>query len=324
MNVAMLSKWHVHAPDYANQVRNNGSKITCVWDEIEERGKAWAAELGCDFESDLATLLARSDVDAVVCDTPTAMHRDVLVPAAKAGKHIFTEKTLAPTMKEALEIAKAVEEAGVVFTISFPQRTNPVVLYAKQVIDSGVLGKVNTIRLRNAHSGASGNWLPAYWYIEKDACGGAMMDLGCHPMYISNYLLGEPARITSMYNTITGKTVEDNAVNLIEFKNQAIAIVETSFVTPSSPWMFEVYGTEGNLFGTDGKVRITSTDTKKYTDGYIDVTRLPSALRPPIKSWIDAIENGGKVDFGMSDALGLVKLLEGAYIAHKNNTVHIY
>ena len=65
------------------------------------------------------------------------------------------------------------------FTISFPQRTYPSVQYAKQVLDSGELGTVSLVRLRNAHSGASANWLPDYWYIEKDACGGSMMDLGC-------------------------------------------------------------------------------------------------------------------------------------------------
>jgi len=118
LNIAMLSKWHVHAGDYANQVRKNGHNISVVWDEDEQRGKDWAAELGCEYEKDLAKVLARSDVDAVIVDTETSKHRDVMVAAANAKKHIFTEKTLAATKKEALEIEEAVMKNNVIFTIS--------------------------------------------------------------------------------------------------------------------------------------------------------------------------------------------------------------
>ena len=321
LNIAMLSKWHVHAGGYANEVKQTGHNIPVVWDEDENRGKAWAKELGCDYEKDLTKVLARSDIDAVVVDTETSKHKEVMVAAANAKKHIFTEKTLAATKKDALEIEKAIEKNKVIFTISMPQRTSPVVLYAKQIIDSGVLGQVNTARFRNAHNGASGDWLPDYWYIEKDACGGAMMDLGCHPMYVANYLFGSPARITSMYNATQKKAIdagiEDNALNLIEFKNKAIAMVETSFVTPVSPWAFEIYGTEGMLLGSDNNVRLSTPETRKLRDGFIEVTKLPKALPSPMKTWFNAIENGDPVVFDIKAGIGLSELLECAYISHK-------
>ena len=328
MKIAMLSKWHVHAAGYARQVKSEGHEIPVVWDEDEARGSAWAQELGCEYEKDLAKVLARADVDGVIVDTETSKHRDVIIAAANAKKHIFTEKTLAATKKEALEIAEAVEKSGVVFTISLPQRTSPTVLYAKQIIDSGALGIVNTARFRNAHNGTSGDWLPAYWYIKKDACGGAMMDLGCHPLYIANYLLGDPARITSIYNATFEKAlangVEDNAVNLIEFKNKAIAVVETGFVTPVSPWAFEIYGTEGMLLATDHKVRIATSHTKKYSSDFLEVTKLPKALPSPMQTWFSAIEKGMPVVFDMKAAIGLSEILEGAYISHKNGTIHTF
>ena len=105
IKVAMLSKWHVHAGGYANQLKNSGKvEITCVWDDDTARGEAWAKELGCDFVADLDALLARDDVEAVVCDTPTTAHHDVLIKAAKAGKHIFTEKALCPTVADCLDV----------------------------------------------------------------------------------------------------------------------------------------------------------------------------------------------------------------------------
>ncbi|GHV13646.1 dehydrogenase [Clostridia bacterium] len=328
MNVAMLSKWHVHAGGYANEVKKLGHNIPVVWDDNKERGQNWAKELGAEYESDLAKVLARADVEAVVVDTETSKHYEVIIAAAKAKKHIFTEKTLAPTKKEALEIKKAIEDSGKIFTISFPHRTYPATLYAKSVVDSGVLGTVNLVRLRNAHSGASSNWLPEYWYNAKDACGGAMMDLGCHPMYIANYLLGTPARITSMFNATAEPSVrngvEDNAVNLIEFKNKAIAIVETGFVTGISPWAFEVYGTNGTLFATDQKVKINTEETRKYTHDFVEVNNLPKRLPEPLEQFFDSIEKGAKVNFDLDAAVGLAELLEGAYIAHKTSAVYSF
>ena len=114
LRVAMLSKWHVHAAGYAREFLSSGkAEINAVWDEKADRGEEWAKELGCDFESDLDKLLARDDIDAVCCCAPTTMHKDVIIRAAKAGKHIFTEKTLACTVAECKEIAKEIEAVGI-------------------------------------------------------------------------------------------------------------------------------------------------------------------------------------------------------------------
>ena len=123
LNVAMLSKWHVHAAGYARELMNmDDVHVTCIWDEQPERGEAWAKELGVAFEPNLDTLLHRPDVDAVAVDCPTAMHPEVIIAAARAGKHIFTEKVLALTVKDCDAIAAAINETGVKFCISFPQR----------------------------------------------------------------------------------------------------------------------------------------------------------------------------------------------------------
>ena len=325
-NFAMLGKWHVHAPGYAREAIKAGGTCKAVWDPDYEVAKAWAAELGCDAVECLDCLLAREDIDSVIVGTPTSMHHEVIMKAAKAKKHIFTEKTLAPTVAECEDIAKAIKEAGVLFEISYPHRTWPPVLYAKQIIESGILGQISIGRFRNAHGGASGNWLPAYWYEKKDACGGAMMDLGCHPMYISAYLFGKPVRISSMYNTLTDKPVDDNAVNTIEFENKAIAIVETSFVTPISPWAFEIYGTEGWLCATDHKVMITTPETRKYTNDmvYVPENKLPKRLDEPLVNFIKAVDGKAEIYFGLDDAIDLARLLENAYMSdEKGITVEI-
>ena len=154
LRVAMLSKWHVHAAGYAKQVRESGKAEVCaVWDDDVARGSAWAKEFGCEYFENLDDLLALDTIDAVVCDAPTTAHKDVIIKAARAGKHIFTEKALAPTVEECREIKEEIEKAGVTFTISFPQRGRSDVQFAKKMIEEGQFGKITLVRLRNAHSG---------------------------------------------------------------------------------------------------------------------------------------------------------------------------
>jgi predicted dehydrogenase len=198
-----------------------------------------------------------------------------------------------------------------------PDRTKPLVLYTKQLLESKKLGIVSMIRIRNGHNGSSGNWLPEYWYDEKDTGGGAMMDLGCHPMYILSYLLGKPKRITSMFKSYCDKPVDDSAISVIEFANGTMGMAETSFVVHNAPPAFEVYGTEGTLLVREGKVMVCMDGTKEF----VEVTELPQKLLSPIELFIDAIENDTDTEFGLDDAIALTELLENAYKSHNENTI---
>jgi predicted dehydrogenase len=318
LNVAMISKWHVHAEGYASHLQSLGNvNITAVWDEIADRGRAWAAQLGADYESDLDTLLKREDVDAVVIDAPTSMHAEVMVAAANAGKHIFTEKSMALTVAECDQITEAVQKAGVKFCISFPARTRPHHLFAKQLLDDGLLGAITLLRIRNGHDGALNNWLPEYWYDEKQAGGGAMMDLGCHPMYLASWLLGQPKRITSMFGYFTGRAVEDHAQCSIEFAGNAIALLETSLVSYLTPPAFELYGTEGTLIISGDDVKLASKHLDSRLQGWISPRQLPKEQPLPLTAWVDGILNDRPMPFGLEDGTRLTELLETAYIAHR-------
>lgn len=320
LRVAMLSGWHVHARGYANELRSlENVKITAVWDEEPARGQLWAEELGADFVSDLETLLKRDDVDAVAVCTPTNMHRDVMVAAANAGKHIFTEKVMALTVKECQDIADAVKKAGVKFCISFPHRTRPDLLFAKKVVDEKIIGDITLLRIRNAHNGAIGNWLPDYFYDPVLCGGGAMIDLGAHGMYLSRWLMGTPKRITSMFNSFTGKPVEDNAISVIEFENKGIAVTETGFVSTNSPFYMELNGTEGHLFigGPDNTIKLFSTKLNNGVPGWIKPIQLPAPLPSPIKQWVNGILNDTPIEFGLEEGIQLTELMEGAYKSYK-------
>lgn len=322
LRVAMLSKWHVHAAGYARDVlATDKAEIAAIWDEDTQRGKAWANELNVDFEADLDTLLERKDVDAVICCTPTTMHDEVLVKAANAGKHIFTEKALSTTVEGCKAIANAVKANGVTFTISYPQLFNKSTKFIRSYIDSGKLGTVTTVRIRNAHSGVSNGWLPDYWFEKKDAGGGAMMDLGCHPMYQLAALCGKPKRISALFNSPLCTKVDENAVAIIEFENGIIGIAETGFDSYSSPHRIEVYGTEGTIIENDWKLSIRTRESSEKCEGFYEPKAEESDISP-LEKFINACIDGSGTPDGLDldAAIALTQLLENAYISDKTNT----
>ena len=316
LRVAMLSRWHVHANQYAGETRANpDADVVAVWDEDPERGAAWAEELAVPFEADLDGLLASDDIDAVCVVTPTNLHRDVMVRAANAGKHIFTEKVLATTVADCEAIADAVKANGVKFCISFPRRTMPQILYAKQAMDVGLFGRVTALRVRIAHDGAVRDWLPAHFYDPEACGGGAMMDLGAHGMYLSRWLLGPPKRIVSVFNTVTGRAVDDNTVSVVEFENGAIAVNETAFTSFGGAYSLEIDGTEGGyrMLSPGEGVEVRSKHLAE--SGWQRPEHLPDAHAKPIDQWIAGCVHGAPIEFGLDEAIHLTELMEAAYVA---------
>jgi 1,5-anhydro-D-fructose reductase (1,5-anhydro-D-mannitol-forming) len=319
LRVAMLSGWHAHAKGYAKTLAAMPDvKITSVWDEKPDRGAQWAKSLNAPFEADLNKVLKRSDVDAVAITAPTNRHAEIMIAAAKAGKHIFTEKVMALTIDECNSIAEAVRAANVRFCISFPYRTRPETLYAKKAVEDGLLGELTFLRVRVAHDGGCGGWLPEHFWDPVQCGGGAMMDLGAHPMYLARWIGGQPVRIVSAFTRMTKHEVEDNAVSVIEFENGCLGVAETSFMSTDSPFSLELSGTEGSLVvgGPDeGSVRIKSKklDKKEWTTP----APLPEALPPAIKTWVDGILKGTPITFGLEEGIQLTELMQYAYVASK-------
>ncbi len=313
LKVGMLSMWHVHADGYATFVNAQGdAKVTAIWDDDAARGQAAAQKFSAVYEPDLIKFLGL--VDAVVVDAPTCEHKPLIIAAANAKKPIFTEKALAPTVAACEEIKKAIEDNAVKFAISFPGLISGEMRYAKHAIDEGKLGKVTYLRIRAAHGGSSQGWLPDYWYDATKTGGGAMMDLGCHPNYQASYLLGKPVRVTSMFNTVCcPKTMEDNAVSAIEFENQAIAVLETGFVSPYSNSAIEILGTEGSIVIENGKLRIYSKPSG--INGWVIPDDIPKAMPSPLRQFLDAVLYDKPIAFDIDRAIALTQLLENEYKA---------
>ncbi|MGH1526676.1 Gfo/Idh/MocA family protein [Leifsonia sp. L25] len=138
-----------------------------------------------EFVADLDELLARPELDAVTITTATDQHRDVIGRAIAAGKHVFTEKILAPTVAEAEELVELAREAGVALVVSLPRLYDDYTVAIERILDEGTLGELTYSRVRLAHDGWVAGWLPEQFADPQAAIGGALTDLGCHPAYLT-------------------------------------------------------------------------------------------------------------------------------------------
>ena len=105
--------------------------------------KAFADQWGWQsIESDWRRLVERDDIDAIDICTPNDSHAEIAIAAAEAGKMVLCEKPLARTAEESLPMVEAVERAGVANTVFYNYRRIPAVTLAKQVVDTGRLGRI--------------------------------------------------------------------------------------------------------------------------------------------------------------------------------------
>lgn len=318
IRLGMLSFWHVHAKDYAKQAMEHpDAVIQAIWDEVPERGRKEATNRGVTFYESLDELLASPDIDGVIVDTPTNMHRDVMVKAAQAGKHIFTEKVIAPTLQEANEIVAAVKEHNVKLTVSLPRLNDNYTLKIQEVLKQELLGPLTYVRVRLAHNGATANWLPEHFYDPVQTLGGALIDLGCHPMYLTRLFLGEPQRVNANYGFMTGKKVEDQAVAVLQYDNGALGVVEAGFITSHSPFTIEIHGQNGSLlYGTpDDKLLLKTSQLDDVAAQQWTELMLPEKRISAFEQWVEHIQQNTTADENIALAIELTKLMEAANLS---------
>ena len=275
-----------------------GTELVAVWDDDEALGKAGADEFGVPFTDDLGTLLGRTDVDGVVITTATNAHRNIMVRAANAGKHIFTEKLLAPTVAETAEIIAAADDNGVeAGRLAAPAgaRLHPGDPRGGRQRQARPphLRPDPALPRRRCSAGRNPGWLPDRFFDQKTAIGGALTDLGCHPVYLTQLFLGADAEtVSATYRSVNGRGLEDNAVVTVGYGDQKIGVIEAGF-TSRNPFTIELFGTEGSLTYTDdGNVLRVAGDAF----GDEDQLPVPDHGKDPFAQWVDHITEGTRAD----------------------------
>jgi len=224
------------------------AKVVAVASPTQAHAKAFAAKHQvARWFTDYHELLNLKEVEVVSLCLPNHLHCQATVDAATAGKHVICEKPLCLNLQEADRMIAACKEAGVKLMYAEELCFTPKYVRAKQLVDEGALGKVYLVKQSEKHFGPHSDW---FWNVERSG-GGVLLDMGCHGIEFARWILGRP-RATSVYAhcaTYVHKDRtrgDDNAILLVEFANDAVALIEESWARVGGmDDRAEIYGSKG-------------------------------------------------------------------------------
>lgn len=239
----------------------------------EEGVKSAAKAYGfASYETDWHKLIERDDIDVIDIVTPNNTHADIAIAAAKAGKHVVCEKPLAMNQGQARQMLEAAETAKVVHLLCHNYRFAPAVQFAKQLIDSGRLGRIYHIRAQYLQDWIMDPSFPLVWRLRKDVTGsGALGDIAAHILDLARFLVGEFHEVVSAMETFIKERpvgemtsglhasregnavgqvdVDDATAFLARFENGALGVFEaTRFAAGNRNGnRFEINGEKGSI-----------------------------------------------------------------------------
>lgn len=301
INIACCGGWHPHARHFAKDRAQSFCadlpyNMAVIWDDNPVRGQEWADDMGAVFEPDYDKVVTNPNIDAVIITAQTMYHKEMILKAVRNGKHVYCEKPLAPTAADAMEIRDAIKENKVHFTISDPPARFPVILYARDIIESGRLGQVTSVRCRMGHNEAWQGVTPDSFYDMNQSGGGAMLDMGHHSVHSILLLLGVPRRVMAFLEPMTerGKAngIDENSIAIMEYDGGILGTAETGWVQPGGQRCLDVFFTGGSILLRNNEVTISEgtgreTETRMVTEEELDKYKETY----PLRYWMENILN---------------------------------
>ena len=209
--------WHANWAKKSDVVELAG-----IFDIAEKRVNA-AKENGIHTYASREELLADKSVDIVLCATPNDVHKEIVIDALNAGKHVVCEKPVALTVAEFDEMCAAAEKNGRIFTVHQNRRYDVDYLAMQSLVDSGEIGEM--VNIESRIHGSRG--IPSDWRCHKPQGGGMILDWGVH--LIDQMLRLIPEKIVNLYcevNNITTNEVDDGFNLRLTFESGKRAVVE--------------------------------------------------------------------------------------------------
>ncbi len=260
--------------------------------------RAAAEKFGFEtYDTDWKSFIKRDDIDFVDITSPSNMHMEMALMAADEKKHIFCEKPLAMTAKDAKTMWKSAKSAGIVHQVGFNYRFVPAIRLAKRLIDEGKLGSIYHFRGLYLQDWIVDPNFPLVWRLDKNVAGsGAHGDINAHIIDLARFLIGDFKKVMGMKKTFIKRrpivesmdglsasgissgnmgdvTVDDASIFMAEFKSGAVGTFEaTRFATGRRNGMsFEINGSKGSVkfeFERMNELQYYNASDPSYQQGF--------------------------------------------------------
>ena len=253
-------------------------KIVAAFSRSPEKRESFEREMGVPTAADLKTMLSSPEIKGAILTVPNEQHLTVAREVARAGKHVYTEKPIASTLEEGLQIAALEKEHGITVTVGHSARLMAGVRNIREAIDGGELGRVAFLEANFSNERAL-ELTPNMWRWYKDrAPGGPLSQLSIHQFDLLHYLGGEIEEVSSMASKLSpvGAEVDDQSMTLLKFADGKVGYVGSCWTSPGV-FAVRVFGSKGLMhyeidFGTwdtPDKLHLTSTlYIQRGKDGY--------------------------------------------------------
>ena len=310
----------VHATNLTESVP--GAVLAAVIDEKTEAAQQLARAVGAGavFTS-LPAALEADRFDAVVITTPTFTHRDLVVQAAGAGKHIFCEKPMALSVAECDDMERAAQRAGVTLQIGFMRRFQPEFVEAKRRVLAGDIGEPMVIK-----SLTRGPGLPPSWAWDLRQSNGMLAEVNSHDFDCVRWLVGseiervysETANRKGAARGVTVADFYDNAVVSLRFASGAIGTIDgTCPVDYGYDARVELVGSEGLLLIGDVRGQ-PLLELRNRDVGAISPThrtwrdRFAEGYRAEMRAFVHAVLDGSAPLVTAADGRAAVRAVRAA------------
>ena len=249
LGIGIISTAHGHVDAYMGEIRQmDDASVVALWDDDAERGRQAAEGAGAEFTADLADLLARDDVQAVIVGSQTSKHADHVVAAAMAGKDILLQKPMALTLADCDRMIEALDASGVRLSMAWQMRCDPQNQWMRDFVRSGKLGRVVMVRRRHCLSTHVWPGFEDTWHVRPELNRGMWMDDASHPADLLYWMFGRPASVTAEIETILNpKVPDDNGVAIYRWSDGMLGILECSFTCIAADDTTNIYGEKGTI-----------------------------------------------------------------------------
>ena len=303
-----------HFKGWAQLQMGGEAVVRGVCDIDRGRAEMVAANLGAESVHEHWGDLLKSDVDAVDICLPHHLHREAILDAAEAGKHVLVEKPLCVSLAEAEDIRKARRQNGITIMCAHNQIFHPAVQRARDLIREGRIGRVLTARTVDCFhiSRTQEEW---GWRAKLSlAGGGCLIDTGYHPSYLLLFLVGQrPTGVVAMNHNYLQPLIEgeDTASVLVRFEGGAVGNIFTSWAedVPGASWQFQVTGEAGQVYGRGNRIFL-----KPLKSEPIEETLTGSdAFEAEIGHFVKSLEAGTDPMQTEEDGISVLKVILAAY-----------
>lgn len=299
----------IHASSYANVP---DTELVAIVDVDMKRAEELANRFNTKAYNNFQTMLNECKIDMIDVCLPTNLHKEYVLKAAKADKHVFCEKPLARSLEDAEVMIETCKSAEIKFMIGHVVRFFHEFVRAKQIIESGVIGKPGLVRTTRAAGFPTAS---QDWYADIDKSGGPILDLVSHDFDFLRWCFGEIERVYA--KSLTYKKVKrtDYALIILRFKNGIIAHVEGSWAHPVGTFFtrLEVAGTQGLLEFDSRKATPIKVALKQEAGPFVGITIPESPVEEApytlqLKYFIKCIENDKEPMISGTEAMASLKV----------------